>query len=381
MKPKFFIVTTVPRSLSFFNGQYELLAEDFDVEVISSEKIQLEQFGQQKGIKVYYIPMEREISLWTDFKGLLKFICYFRKEKPQIVHGNTPKGSLLSMLGAWITSVPVRIYMCHGLRYQGCSGSKRKLLMWMERISCYCATHIICVSKGVAEILKEDNITKKEPIVIWNGSVRGIDVVKFDPSREFNKETIRNLYGIKKEDFLLTFVGRIVKDKGINELATAFSELEKKYPDMKLLLVGGAEDAGNPISSEAREIIEKNPNIVAPGVQYNIPEILSITDLFVFPSYREGFGLSLMEAGAMGVPSISTDIVGCSEVVINGKTGLLISPKSSEAIKNAIEKLYLDKQMLAFMKDNCRSSIVGRYESSRLYQEYRKYYKSLISNL
>ena len=325
--------------------------------------------------------MEREISLWTDFKGLLKFICYFRKEKPQIVHGNTPKGSLLSMLSAWITCVPVRIYMCHGLRYQGCSGFKRKLLMWMERSSCYCATHIICVSKGVAEILKEDKITKKEPVVVWNGSVRGIDVVKFDPSREFDKENIRNLYGIKKEDFLLTFVGRIVKDKGINELVRAFSELEKKYPDMKLLLVGGAEDVGNPISSEAREIIENSPNIVAPGVQYNIPEILSITDLFVFPSYREGFGLSLMEAGAMGVPSISTDIVGCNEVVINGKTGLLIPSKSSEAIKNAIEKLYLDKQTLASMRDNSRSSIVGRYESSQLYQEYRKYYKSLISNL
>ena len=381
MKPKFFIVTTVPRSLGFFNGQYELLAEDFDVEVISSEKSQLEMFGQQKGIKVYYIPMEREISLWTDFKGLLKFISYFRKEKPQIVHGNTPKGSLLSMLSAWITCVPVRIYMCHGLRYQGCSGFKRKLLMWMERISCYCATHIICVSKGVAEILKEDKITKKEPVVVWNGSVRGIDVVKFDPSREFDKENIRNLYGIKKEDFLLTFVGRIVKDKGINELVWAFSELEKKYPDMKLLLVGGYEDVGNPISPEAREIIEKSPNIVAPGVQYNIPEILSITDLFVFPSYREGFGLSLMEAGAMGVPSISTDIVGCNEVVINGKTGLLIPSKSSEAIKNAIEKLYLDKQTLASMRDNSRSSIVGRYESSQLYQEYRKYYKSLISNL
>ena len=178
---KFFFVTTIATSLNFFKGQYQLLSEDFDIAAIASHKDDLIKIGEDNGIKTHYIPMEREISLFKDFYSLICFICYFIKERPYIVHGNTPKGSLLSMIAAWVTRVPVRIYMCHGLRYQGCGGFKRKLLMFMERISCRCATEVMCVSNGIKEVLIEDKITNKEPVVIWNGSVRGIDTIKFNP--------------------------------------------------------------------------------------------------------------------------------------------------------------------------------------------------------
>lgn len=374
---KFFFVTTIATSLNFFKGQYQLLSKDFEIKAISSDKERLEQIGKENEIDIHYIPMEREISLFKDFYSLICFICYFIKERPYIVHGNTPKGSLLSMIAAWITRVPIRIYMCHGLRYQGCGGFKRKLLMFMERISCKCATEVICVSHGIKEVLIEDKITNKTPVVIWNGSVSGIDTIKFNPENFKNKSSLRQQYNIDENDFVVTFIGRLVKDKGINELVEAINYLHTKYANIKLLLIGGFENTGNPVSDITKKIIDDSDFIIATGPQQDIVPFLSITDLFAFPSYREGFGLSLMEAGAMGIPSIASNIPGCNEVVIDGKTGILIPSYSSQAIIDSIEKLYNNRELLNKIKSNCRNSIIERYEQNKLWQYYREFYLKL----
>ena len=371
---KLFFVTTIAGSLNFFKGQYQLLLSDFDITAIASDKKRLKEVGEENHIKIHHIPMEREISIFKDIYCLICFIFYFIRQRPYIVHGNTPKGSLLSMIAAWMTRVPVRIYMCHGLRYQGCRGIKRKVLMFMEHISCRCATEIICVSHGIKEVLIEDRITNKEPIVIWNGSVQGIDMGKFNPDNITDKQGLKGKYGIEDDDFVLTFVGRIVKDKGINELVEAFEYLSLKYSDIKLLLIGWNEDKGNLVSDKSKAIIDNNKNIIVTGPQSNIVPFLSITDLFVFPSYREGFGLSLMEAGAMNVPSVASNIPGCNEVIIDGLTGLLIEPRSTSAIIESIEKLYNDRELLDYLKSNCRKSIIERYEQNQLWQHYREYY-------
>lgn len=375
-KKKFFLVTTIPNSLNFFSGQYHFLKNDFDLTAISSVKNTLEEFGKTQGIKVHFIPMVRNISFFKDFYCLFCFISYFCKERPYIVHGNTPKGSLLSMLAAWMTRVPVRIYMCHGLRYQGFSGFKRKLLMFMEKVSCYCATDIICVSKGVNQCLHEDKITNKKTVVIWNGSVKGIDIERFNPHKVYDKEGLRKQFGIKEGEYVLSFIGRINKDKGIDELVEAYCILQQKYPMMILLLVGRMETEENPVSDSTINAINTNKGIIATGRQSDVPAFLAITDVFVFPSYREGFGLSLMEAGAMGVPAIASDIIGCNEVVVNGETGLLIPPHSSHAIVDAVEKLYDDKALYEKFQLNCRESIVNRYEQNNLWEQYRNYYLS-----
>ena len=374
---KFFFVTTIAPSLNLFKCQYQLLSKDFNITAIASQKEKLYKIGEENGVNVHYIPMEREISIFKDFYSLICFICYFIKEKPYIVHGNTPKGSLLSMIAAWITRVPVRIYMCHGLRYQGCGGFKRKLLMFMERISCRCATEVMCVSNGIKEVLIEDKITQKQPIVILNGSVKGIDNIKFNPDNFKDNSNLKQQYNLDENDFILTFVGRIVKDKGINELIEAVKNLHSKYTNIKLLLIGEFENAGNPVSDVTKKIIDESDFIIATGLQSNIAAFLSITDLFVFPSYREGFGLSLMEAGAMGVPSIASDIPGCNEVVIDGETGILISSHSSQAIIDSIDNLYNNRELLNKIKSNCRNSIIERYEQNKLWQYYREFYLKL----
>lgn len=377
-KKKFFVVTTIPDALKFLSGQYGLIKESFDITAISSQRENLEAAGLKYGVKVHYIPMEREISLLIDSFALLRFIQYFRRERPTVVHGNTPKGGLLSMMAAWITKVPVRIYVCHGLRYQGCEGFKRKLLMLMEKISCCCATHVITVSYGMKKMLKEDRITDKEPIVVWNGSISGVDAERFDPGRQFDKEKIRDSIGLASDNFVLTFVGRIVKDKGIDELVDAFTALVEKHPDMRLVLVGTIEEEGNPISPSAKKTIQNHPAIIALGERYDIPEILSVTDLFVFPSYREGFGLSLMEAGAMGVPAVATDIIGCNEVLVDGETGVLIPPHSSTDIVNVVDKLYTNKDLMKLMGENCRAHILSKYEAKKLLKEYVNLYNLLV---
>ena len=374
---KFFFVTTIAGSLGFFKGQYQLLSKDFNITAIASQKEKLHEFGKENNINVHHIPMEREISLFKDLYCLICFICYFIKERPYIVHGNTPKGSLLSMIAAWITRVPVRIYMCHGLRYQGCGGLKRKLLMFMERISCRCATEVICVSNGIKEVLIEDMITNKTPVVIWNGSVRGIDVERFNPENFKDKSSLRQQYNINENDFVVTFIGRLVKDKGINELVEAINYLHTKYANIKLLLIGKFENTGNPVSDITKRIIDESDFIITTGPQSNIASFLSITDLFVFPSYREGFGLSLMEAGAMGIPSLASNIPGCNEVVIDGQTGILIPSHSSQAIIDSIEKLYNNRELLNKIKSNCRNSIIERYEQNKLWQYYREFYLKL----
>lgn len=373
---KFFIVTTIPLSLRFFEGQYQFLKEAFDITALSSDRQKLTEFGNSHDILVHHIPMWRGISPLRDIYSLLCLCRFFTKEQPYIVHGNTPKASFLSMIAAKIAGVSVRIYMCHGLRYQSCSGILRRLLVLTERITCRCATDILCVSNGLKDLMISEKISDKEPTVIWNGSVSGIDIDKFNPNKGLDRTAIRSRFGLAPGDFVVTFVGRLVRDKGINELVEAFSSFNNKYPNSKLLLVGPLEKQGNGLSNKTLSSIYDNRSIIAAGLQESIPEILSATDVFIFPTYREGFGLALMEAGAMGIPSIATNIIGCNEIIENEKTGLLIQPYSSVAIEKAVERLYNDKSLYESIHRSCRNSIISRYEQRHLWSLYRDYYLS-----
>ena len=163
-------VTTVAQSMAFFKGQLKYLSDYYDITFVSSNEDnpwELQERAESYGVPYYELPMAREISLGTDIKSLYLFLRYFKKVKPDAVHGNTPKGALLSMVAAKLTGVNTRIYMCHGLRYQGCTGLKRKILIAMEKITTKCATHILCVSEGVRDTLNADGIcSKKKTCVI-----------------------------------------------------------------------------------------------------------------------------------------------------------------------------------------------------------------------
>ena len=366
-KKLFYIVTTIPLSLNFFRGQLAYLSNNFEIVAISSDRDALEKFGETEGIETHCIPMVRSISLLHDFKSLIKIISFFRKNKPDIVHGNTPKGSFLSMIAAKLTGVPVRIYMCHGLRYQGYSGFMRSVLKMMERISCYCSTEVLCVSNGVKAILITDRICRVAKLkVVGNGSSNGIDVTKFD-RKMISAEVLSSVADLD-DKFVFGFAGRIVKDKGINELVSAFKRITDLYHDVILILIGPFED-DNPIEENTKTEIDLNPYIHYWGNQKDVRPFMCASDVFILPSYREGFGMVLMEAGALGVPCITTNITGCNEIIQDGVNGKIIPPRDENALYEVMKWFYEHRNdEVKKMAERARPMIVERYEQHKVWE-------------
>lgn len=379
MKKKFIIVTTVSDSLPFFKGQINVLKEYFDVELISSPGEYMEEMCSKHFVKGHDLIMKREISVFNDILSLMKLIILFFKIKPFIVHGNTPKASLLSMIAAWITRVPKRIYYVHGLRYYGEVGKKRKLLMFFEKVSCYFATHIVAVSEGVKEGLNKDNLSKKEVLLIWNGSVNGIDLEYFDPEKT-DVSTIRNLYGIDQNDFVFGFIGRFVGDKGVNELVGAFKELNKFHKNTKLLLVGRFENELDPLKEETISEISNNQNIIYAGFQKDVRPFLATMNIFSLPSYREGFGIVLMEASAMNVPSISSNIIGCNEIVFNGVNGFLIESKNQQILLDKMDYCIQNREKINEMAKKARIIVKDKFEQKELWKKSLAIYVHIAEN-
>lgn len=333
MKKKFYIATTIPASFNFFKGQLANWKKYFEICAISSDKERLREAGEREGVKTYHIPMRRHVSLFWDIWCLLKFIFLFIRDRPYIVHGNTPKASLLSMVAAWITRRPIRIYMCHGLRYQTTKGLGRKVLMTMEKISCSCATEVICVSHGVKKILEEDKLCPaNKSVVLGHGTAGGVDLKYFDRKLIEDTSSIRTTMGLPPDAFIFLFAGRVVKDKGVNELVEAFDRLSKENDRIYLIMIGNMESQLDPVNEKTMSIIQDNKHIIALGRQNDVRPFYRDSDALVLPTYREGIGMVLIEAGAMGLPSITTDIPGCNEVIIPSVNGDLVPAQDSEML-------------------------------------------------
>ena len=377
-------VTTVAQSMGLFKGQLNFLSNYFDLTFVSSNESrpdELKERGRTEGIRVHELPMKREISLAKDLKSLIDFLAYFQTRKPDAVHGNTPKGALLAMLAAKLTGVKARIYMCHGLRYQGCSGVMKWILKGMERLTCACATHVLCVSEGVKNTLANDGICPaKKSVVIGYGSCNGINKDFFDASAYSmeEKERLRHQYGIGKEDFLFIFMGRIVKDKGVNEMIEAFTRYRKENPHVRLMILGAFENIQNPVEAHTQDIIQGNKDgVVYCGRQSDVRLFLAASQCLLLPSYREGFGMVLMEAGAMGVPVISSDIIGCNNVVTEDN-GLLTKPKDADDLYRKIKTMVENASLYRHFVASTRSSIINRFDQKVLWNKFLAYYKNII---
>lgn len=379
MKKKFLIVTTIPISLNFFKGQIRFLSQEFDVQLVSGPGEELEHICKAEGVSAHGIKMQREISPIQDIISLWKFVLLFNKTKPHVVHGNTPKGGLLSMMAAWICGVPTRIYFIHGLRYEGAEGLKRILLLNMERLTCYFANEVFTVSYGVKDKLKSDKITDKKILINGNGSINGINANTFLPD-VVQKQKYHLEQQLPENTIIFGFVGRIVRDKGINELVEAFLMLVGKHTNIKLILVGDYEEELDPIDIATKRAIESNDNIILTGWQKDIRPYLNLMDIFVLPSYREGFGISIMEAAAMNIPAICSNISGCNEIIKDGYNGKLISPKSVTELYDAMEIFIENPDLISQMGKVSREYILNKYNQNFVWKESLKNYLELINN-
>lgn len=382
MKPKLLRITAQPVSLyKLLKGQLSFLSQYFEVIGICSKGRYFEQLREQENINLIDVDIHRNISLWSDIKALFKLIVIFRREKPLIVHSHTPKAGLLSMVAGKISKVPIRIHTYTGLRFETAKGVLRIILMMMDRITCFCATNIIPEGDGVKKILYENHITKKKMHKIYNGNINGIDIDYFNPSQVSQKEksVLCSQYNILPTDFVLCFIGRLVSDKGINELVKTFCVLNKKYDNLKLLLVG-PEEKEDPLLKETQNIININPNIIAVGLQQDVRPFLAISNLFVFPSKREGFPNVLLQAGAMNCPCVVSNISGNNEIIIDGYNGVIVNSIDVESFSNAIESLYLDRGKLKSIAENARSSIVSRFKCEDVWEALLNEYNKIISD-
>lgn len=392
MKSKYKLIrtSTVSTSLvSFLEPSIEILKSKYNLVLLSSPDKDLDYLGDKYDVVVYGVAMHRRMSPIQDLISLLKLIKVFHKEKPYMVHSMTPKAGLLCMLAAWITRVPRRVHTFTGLVWPTATGLTRKILMATDWLTCACATHIIPEGKGVMNDLQQ-HITHKPMRVLGYGNVRGIDMNYW---RKTNASS-NKLREIKRDDvFTFIFVGRIVRDKGINELIAAFDKLSQEHK-VRLLLVGTFEDALDPVSESTKKIIEGNSSIEYLGPQYgtDLLACYAASDCFVFPSYREGFPNTVLEAGAMELPSIVTDINGSREIIVCRNeentspirdmklydNGIIIPPRNEDFLYKAMEEVFKNDNVRAMMASQAREMVASRFEQSFVQKCLIEFYNEII---
>ena len=360
------------------------LCKKYEVVVLSSPGPELTEAGEVPGVRTIAVPMERHISIVNDCKSLWKIWRVFRKEKPTMVHSMTPKAGMLCMVAAWLTRVPVRVHTFTGLVFPTATGLKRRILMATDWLTCACATHVIPEGEGVKNDLLNNGITKKPLRVLGYGNVRGIDLSYFcNDNVNVNGNVNLNLNVKKSGVFTFLFVGRIVRDKGINELVRAFCRLHEQLPHTKLWLVGHYEDDLDPISEETRKAIAENDGIEAVGPKRgkDLLKYYAAADCFVFPSYREGFPNTVLEAGAMGLPSIVTDINGSREIIKEGENGLIVPPRDEDALYEAMLRMVNDTEARTAMAGNARKMIADRFEQGFVRKCLYDFYDEILTSL
>jgi len=360
------------------------MSEHFDVIGVSSPGKELAEVKNDEEVEVIAIDMSRKITPVKDIISLWNTYRLLKREKPQIVHTHTPKAGIVGMLAANLAGVPHRLHTVAGLPLMESVGTKRKILEFVEKLTYASANRVYPNSKGLYDYILKHNYTDKYKLkVIGNGSSNGIDTSFFSPDQvsEAQKELLRKELNIKNEDFVFVFVGRLVGDKGINELVKAFSLLNKTKNGeqrFKLLLVGPLEQDLDPLPEDVLNEIKNNPDIIDAGFQKDVRPYFAISDVLAFPSYREGFPNVVMQAGAMGLPSIVSDINGCNEIIIDDQNGTIVPVKNSEKLKQAMERMISDRDYFQKLKTNARPMIESRYEQSEVWNAILSEYKKLI---
>jgi len=378
-------VTTVPLSLDkLLEGQLSFMSNYFDVTAISSDIEYLKQCASKENVDYYNLEMSRRITPFNDLISLIKLTSYFIRVKPLIVHSHTPKAGIISMIAAKIANVPLRIHTVAGLPLMEASGIKQKILIYVEKLTYKCATNVYSNSSGMRDFILENNFINKDKIkTLANGSTNGIDTQYFSYNNinEQTKVELKENLGITNNDFIFVFVGRLVGDKGVNELVIAFKKMLKYNSNIKLLLVGQEENQLDPLEESTLNEIISNKNIIAVGYQNDIRPYLSISNCLVLPSYREGFPNVVMQAGAMGLPSIVSNINGCNEIIIDKINGLLIKSKNSCDLEKAMNNLCNDPLLYNKLKSSSRNLITSRYEQKKVWNIILEEYRELQNDL
>lgn len=369
---KLIYCSTIPTSLNIFcRGLLKEMSLFYEVIAVTSPGNELDAIAARERVRCIPITMHREIAPIADFCSLLQLIRIFRNEKPDAVHSFTPKAGLLCMMAAKMAGVPIRIHTFTGLVWPTSTGLKRMIIRATDRLTCACASHIIAEGQGVRNDLLQGRITRKRVDVLGYGNLRGVDLNYWRPEVTAKKVPMDSLA------LRFVYIGRLVPDKGINELIRAFLQLLKNYPHCTLTLVGWYED-GTPLSADIRKAIDNTPSIRYVGRQEDVRPFYQQADCLVFPSYREGFPNVVLEAGAMGLPSIVTDINGSREIIIPGENGIIVPPRDTRQLLQAMQYMLEHPNERANMAKEARSLIASRFDQRFVRKCQIEYYKRIF---
>lgn len=375
-------MATVPEFLFFLEKQLDFMKKNgFDVHVLSSPGKDFDEFVEMEGVIPYEVEMERDISVWKDIRSLWKIWRVLRKYRFDIVHVHTPKAGLLGMIAATLAGVKVRIYHMHGLTYTTRTGLNRKILYFSEKLTCLLSHKTYAVSSSLLKYVVDDGIIPKQKIrLIQNGSINGLDCdTRFNRTR-YPDSKLHNTYGINENDFVLGFVGRIVRDKGIVELVEAYRALKKSYDHVKMLVVGQLENVDSLPKDVWREI-EEDDCIIYVGSVDNPAPYYSLMDVLVLPTYREGFGLVAIEAMAMGVPVIASRVLGCVDTIEHGKNGFLVPAQNVEQIVEKVQFYMENNEDRDRHGDYGRSMVKQKYDQSAIWKDQLRDYQLLVKKI
>ncbi len=366
---KLVIIVTVPVVLeTWLKGQAKFLSNYYEVEIITAYSHTIKSIEKYENVSIKTMDFNRQINFFKDIKVLMSLFFYFIKNRPFMVYTLTPKAGLLGMISSWMARVPHRVHSVVGLPHLEATGKRKFILMMTEKITYFFSSKIYCNSINLKKIVA--NMTTKPVGIIGNGSVNGVDTEFFKNTLSGEEKLlILKKLNFKEDDFIITFIGRIVKDKGVNELVEVFSKLNKRYNQVKLLLIGDYKNESDLISDKATKIIQNNKSITYLEFQDDVREYLAVSSLFVLPSYREGLPNVLIEAGSFSIPLVATNINGCNEIIKQNENGILVKKRDKKTLFEAIEKFIIDKEFYRFIKNNIRDSIISRYDQEYFWSE------------
>ncbi len=374
------IVTTVGTSIqSLYRGRLEYLREQgFDVTVVCAPS-ELDDDIRARGVRLHTVRLTRSITPMSDLRAIFSLWRLFRRERFDVVEVSTPKAALVGSIAGWLARVSCTIHVLRGLAYEGQRGWRGRVLRASAAIPCRLAHQTISISDSAREVAYEDGLCRPGSIsVLGSGSYNGVDLERFAPARRSLGSAVRAAHGIAAGAVVIGFMGRMTRDKGLVELVRAFEQLRSTTPDAELVLalVGDYEQRDRPPPGII-EAVENNPNIVHIHWQTDPVPCLAAMDVFVLPTHREGLGNVLLEAAAVGLPTITTDATGCRDAVQAGVTGLQFPVGDVDRLGDALRRLVADADLRRTMGAAGRRWVAEHFDQQSVWKLYADEYRRL----
>ena len=373
-----FVVPSIGTARVFLKNHIEELSIYFDIYLVANVLEEEIIYSKDFPIKeIKNIKITRGINLLNDLRTLLSLSSYFKTMKFDAVHTVTPKAGLLGILASHLVGVSNRIHIFTGQVWHTKKGIYKYFLMFLDRFTVWNSTHVLVDGQSQRQFLIKNRIVKESnSFVLGKGSISGVDTNRFIPDAVVKKE-VRDELGIKENEVVYMFLGRMNSEKGINELAEAFNNLRNQHVNVRLLLVGGDEENMTPIVKQKIKVIE---SVIFYGVTPTPERLIQACDIFCMPSYREGFGLSVIEASLLEKPIICSDTYGLMESIIENKTGIRHKVADVDSLNFAMEKLFYDKNLVESLGKGGREYVLENFSAKTISEKWLEFYLNIFSN-